>query len=254
MKRKIAVLTARADAVEQKSTLLGIINAAFLRDMDVYVFTNIYNHWVRDDVLNFENVIYGLFRPEDFDGVIITAEAFFDISVIDSAAEKIRKTGIPAAVIGGDIEGFISIPSCDREDIRKIAEHLITVHGYRKIDILTGADDDPVSSIRLSGCLDAFNEHGISPNRIIHGNFWNNSGEELAARYISAELELPEAVICLNDYMAYGLSDSLTQAGIDIPGRISITGFDSTDQRILYYPFLTTYRRSRQDRRYPVGE
>lgn len=56
--------------------------------MDVYVFTNIYNHWVRDDVLNFENVIYGLFRPEDFDGVIITAEAFFDISVIDSAAEK----------------------------------------------------------------------------------------------------------------------------------------------------------------------
>ena len=246
MKRKIAVLTARADAVEQKSTLLGIINAAFLRDMDVYVFTNIYNHWVRDDVLNFENVIYGLFRPEDFDGVIITAEAFFDISVIDSAAEKIRKTGIPAAVIGGDIEGFISIPSCDREDIRKIAEHLITVHGYRKIDILTGADDDPVSSIRLSGCLDAFNEHGISPNRIIHGNFWNNSGEELAARYISAELELPEAVICLNDYMAYGLSDSLTQAGIDIPGRISITGFDSTDQRILYYPFLTTYRRSRQ--------
>lgn len=129
MKRKIAVLTARADAVEQKSTLLGIINAAFSRDMDVYVFTNIYNHWVRDDVLNFENVIYGLFRPEDFDGVIITAEAFFDISVIDSAAEKIRKTGIPAAVIGGDIEGFISIPSCDREDIRKIAEHLITVHG-----------------------------------------------------------------------------------------------------------------------------
>ena len=58
MKRKIAVLTARADAVEQKSTLLGIINAAFSRDMDVYVFTNIYNHWVRDDVLNFENVIY----------------------------------------------------------------------------------------------------------------------------------------------------------------------------------------------------
>lgn len=246
MKRKIAVLTARADAVEQKSTLLGIITAAFSRGADVCVFTNIYNHWVKDDILNFENVIYGLFRPEDFDGVIITAEAFFDISVLDEAVGKIRRSGIPAAVIGGDIDDCISIPSNDREDIRKIAEHLITVHNYKKIDILTGADGDPVSDIRLLGCLDAFNEHGISPNRIIQGNFWSDSGEELAARYVSAELELPEAVICLNDYMAYGLSDALTQAGIDIPGRLSITGFDSTDQRTFYYPFLTTYRRSRQ--------
>ena len=44
------------------------------------VFSNIYNHWIRDEFLNFENVIYDFFDPSGFDGVIVTAEAFLDIS------------------------------------------------------------------------------------------------------------------------------------------------------------------------------
>lgn len=44
------------------------------------MFSNIYNHWIRDEFLNFENVIYDFFSPSGFDGVIVTAEAFLDIS------------------------------------------------------------------------------------------------------------------------------------------------------------------------------
>ena len=50
--------------------------------MDVVVFSNIYNHWIRGEFLNFENVIYDFFDPSGFDGVIVTAEAFLDISRI----------------------------------------------------------------------------------------------------------------------------------------------------------------------------
>ena len=74
MRRRIAVITARADASEQRDILYGIFEAAF----DVVVYSNIYNHWQDDNLLNYENIIYSLIEPDLFDGVIVTAEAFRD--------------------------------------------------------------------------------------------------------------------------------------------------------------------------------
>ena len=58
VKKKIAVITARADDRTQKDIICGIAEAAFAADTDVVVFSNIYNHRIRDEFLNFENVIY----------------------------------------------------------------------------------------------------------------------------------------------------------------------------------------------------
>lgn len=84
----IAVITARADDRTQKDIIYGIAEAAFAADTDVVVFSNIYNHWIRDEFLNFENVIYDFFDPSGFDGVIVTAEAFLDISPPQNLAER----------------------------------------------------------------------------------------------------------------------------------------------------------------------
>lgn len=68
---KIAVITARADDHTQKDIICGIAEAAFAADTDVVVFSNIYNHRIRDEFLNFENIIYDFFDPSGFDGVIV---------------------------------------------------------------------------------------------------------------------------------------------------------------------------------------
>ena len=73
MRRRIAVITAIADASEQRDILYGISEAAFLKGTDVAVYSNIYNHWQDDDLLNYENIIYSLFEPDLFDGVIVTS-------------------------------------------------------------------------------------------------------------------------------------------------------------------------------------
>ena len=59
---KIAVITARADDRTQKDIICGIAEAVFAADTDVVVFSNIYNHWIRDEFLNFENVIYNRYE------------------------------------------------------------------------------------------------------------------------------------------------------------------------------------------------
>lgn len=46
--KKIAVITARADDRTQKDIIYGIAEAAFAADTDVVVFSNIYNHRIRD--------------------------------------------------------------------------------------------------------------------------------------------------------------------------------------------------------------
>ena len=62
-RRKIAVITARADDSEQRTILTGITETAFALDTDVVVFSNIYNHWISDELLNYENHIYDFFQP-----------------------------------------------------------------------------------------------------------------------------------------------------------------------------------------------
>jgi len=49
-------MTARADDAEQKEILSGIAEAAFDANTDIAVYSNIYNHWVVDEQLNFENI------------------------------------------------------------------------------------------------------------------------------------------------------------------------------------------------------
>lgn len=247
-RKKIAVITARADDSEQKSILYGIAEAAFSMQADVAVFSNIYNHWIRDEILNFENHIYDFFQPEQFGGVIVTAEAFMDLSQIEAVLDRIRTSGIPAVMIGGESEGFLSVTPDDAADLGQITEHLLTVHGLRQIDILTGPADSPAAQERVRGCRSAFEKHGIpfDESSIIYGDFWNDSGEALAAQYLNGTRPLPQAVICTNDYMAFGLCDVLSAAGIPIPETLTVTGYDTSDSRLLHHPILTTFRRDRR--------
>lgn len=248
LRKKIAVITARADDGEQKKILSGIAKAAFSVNADVAVFSNIYNHWFTDELLNFENVIYDIFIPQLFDGIIITAEAFYDLSMLKNLFKKIKSAAVPTVIIGGTADGFSTVNSDDEADLEQVTNHLIDVHGLRNIDILTGFKNNPISHQRVAGCKKSFEKHGIlfDEKKVFYGNFWTDSGEEHANRYINGEIPLPEAVICTNDYMAFGLCDALTAFGIKIPDQITVTGYDHTDGRIYYYPILTTYQRNRQ--------
>jgi len=86
------------------------------------VYSNIYNHWQDDNLLNYENIIYSLIEPDLFDGVIVTAEAFRDIKIINDTIDKIRAAKIPAIVIDGELDGFKSVYSDDETDLEKMTE------------------------------------------------------------------------------------------------------------------------------------
>ncbi|MDO5148103.1 MAG: substrate-binding domain-containing protein [Oscillospiraceae bacterium] len=255
MKKKVfGVIAADVSDIEQREILTGIFEEAKKYSVKTVVLSNIYNPVESSDVLNTENRIYEQTGCSDYDGFILVSE-----SIINPELQKLiineleKKPDIPVAVVGTELPGF-SLPwfryinTSDEKDICDITDHLIDVHHFRNIHILTGHDYLEASHRRVDGYRKSLEKHGIGfdESSVFFGNFWMNSGAELAMRYISGELEYPEALICCNDYMAYGFMDAFMENGIDIKEKMAVAGYEYIRERRNHTPVLTTYQRNRK--------
>jgi DNA-binding LacI/PurR family transcriptional regulator len=52
----------------------------------------------------------------------------------------------------------------------------------------------------------------------------------------------PTAILALSDVLAYGAVDALQELGVDVPGQVSVTGFDDLAESAWFRPRLTTVR------------
>ena len=66
------------------------------------------------------------------------------------------------------------------------------------------------------------------------------AGLALAARVRAGEG--PTAVFAGNDQLALGLLHACAEAGVDVPGRLSVVGFDDVQGSAHFHPPLTTVR------------
>ena len=246
-KKLFAVVTARASASEQRSLLEGIISQAFEMDTDVAVISNIYNASEYNDFITHENSIYDRIVSERPDGMIFTDDAFMYGKLRKNVLDKISSAGKPCVSIGSGETGYDTVNSDSVEDIKRITDHLIEVHGFKEIDFLTGPEDSEDSQIRISGYRRSLEEHDIEfdSRRVIYGDFWTGSGERTALDYIEGRRKMPEALVCANDYMAYAFCDMMTAHGVKIPGDITVIGYEYTGDRTDHYPLLATWNRDR---------
>ena len=249
----LGVMAAEANSIEQRQILEGIIGQAQQLGYDTAVFSNVFNPNVLYEELLCENHIYEYILSDDISAVILIAESFVNDALKRRIADLLsQKKRVPIIVVGTyqkifDLPGARFINTNDKNDFVDITSHLIDVHGCTDIDMLTGQDHIEVSHLRADGYRQALRQHNIpvDESKIHFGDFWMISGQELAKKYISGELHMPQAVVCGNDYMAYGMLDEFARNDISVPGQIIVTGYEYIDRRILYTPLLTTYRRSR---------
>lgn len=130
-------------------------------------------------------------------------------------------------------------------------EHLFEL-GHTRISYVT----DPLIThsrvARLSGFRKAMVSHGLEMDLIVildkdHGARDIADAEMVdVGRHAAAEvLKLqprPSAVIAFNDMIALGLMASFRQAGLSVPGDISLVGIDDVWVSQLSYPGLTSVR------------
>jgi LacI family transcriptional regulator, repressor for deo operon, udp, cdd, tsx, nupC, and nupG len=136
--------------------------------------------------------------------------------------------------------GIASVSLDNFNGSKQMAEHLLSL-GHSEFALIIGPRSSPLNHARLDGFHAAFTNvaKGRRSVKTIEGDFGIESGA-IAARKILASQSLPTAIYCLSDEMALGVIHVLHEAGIDVPGQISVAGFDNTTYAAYSVPPLTT--------------
>ncbi|WP_085044164.1 LacI family DNA-binding transcriptional regulator [Ensifer aridi] len=156
---------------------------------------------------------------------------------------------LPVVVALEMIEGS-GLPHVQVDNIaaaRGAVEHLIAL-GHRRIAHISGPVPEPMSVRRREGYRLAMREAGLAiPDGYeLRGDFLLESGEQ-CCRSLFALAEPPTALFVANDEMAYGTVHELRRMGRDVPGDVSVVGFDDLYLSKAFYPALTTVSQPRAE-------
>lgn len=102
--------------------------------------------------------------------------------------------------------------------------------------------------LRLAGYLHALVEAGLEPDPALllpTGDWHRTSGAAAMDRALAVGLEV-DAVLGLNDSVALGALHALQLAGVDVPGRVQVVGFDDTIDGAFATPALTSVSPGRE--------
>lgn len=133
--------------------------------------------------------------------------------------------GVPSVHIDNAAAGFDAIT------------HLIDL-GHGEIGAITGPLISPISRDRLSGALNAAEQHGFRDRLMVRtGDYSAQSGYDQATDLIAAGVT---ALFCFSDEMALGAISAVRDAGLSCPGDVSIVGFDDLPLARFFQPALTT--------------
>ncbi len=102
---------------------------------------------------------------------------------------------------------------------------------------LAGPEGSFAASERERGWREALGAAGVVPEPAVRGDWSAESGYAVADRF-----EHATAVFSANDQMALGLIRGLAERGRDVPGEVSVIGFDDVPDAANYRPPLTTIR------------
>lgn len=245
-KRKlIGVIISEVEGIYQNKLLKGIISECYALDYDVAVFSTLIKDTGLPEYQVGEKNIFNLINFELFDGIIV-AGITLAIKDLPQEVEQmiLKKCRCPILFVDMSSKYFPSVYTNDRKPMEQMTDHLIEVHGYRNILCLAGEKSNISTISRVAGFKDSFLKHGIplDEKKILYdGDFNYTSGEQFARRLVEGELEWPEAVVCISDYMAIGLANELIKHGILVPEEIAITGYDATDEAVICQTMITSY-------------
>jgi LacI family repressor for deo operon, udp, cdd, tsx, nupC, and nupG len=152
-------------------------------------------------------------------------------SSLDPAEQKaLRALGVPLAVVGAPVDGFTRVGVDDRAGAVMAVRHLVLL-GHRDIVMISGEPADPVgratTAARRAGFEAALAEAGIAgrPDPVVPEP-WGVTGGMRAMEQLLASRRLPTAIFAESDEMALGALQVLRRAGLAVPGRVSLIGFD----------------------------
>ncbi len=163
----------------------------------------------------------------------------------------LRQRGVPYVTVDSDpIDGIPAVNVDDEHGAKAIMQHILEA-GHRQITILAirsgklGHYQEYAGTLRhrVDGYLAALGQYGLGIDgrhiRLMECPSTEQGGETGFQSAWKGKYR-PTAIVAMSDIIAIGVMRAARQAGIDVPGDLSIAGFDDIPLASLITPALTT--------------
>jgi DNA-binding LacI/PurR family transcriptional regulator len=167
-----------------------------------------------------------------FDGLVMLGPPTADPPLLAGA--------VPVVVVGWQVDhpAVDVVRTSDAHGMAQAVGHLAEL-GHRRIAHLDGGDT-PISASRREGYADAMRDHGLAGfTWVVAGGQAQIDGVRAARALLDAD-DRPTALVAYNDDTAVAAIGLLALRGLDVPGRLSVVGWDDSEAAALSPVGLTT--------------
>ncbi|MFE9252757.1 LacI family DNA-binding transcriptional regulator [Streptomyces sp. NPDC007088] len=194
-----------------------------------------------------EDELTGMLVERGVAGIIFVSGLHADTSADMSRYERLRARGVPFVLVDGFSPG-VRAPFISPDD--RAAMHLAVTHlaslGHTGIGLALG----PVRFVpvrrKIEGFVDAMRGRFGLDAQDVTGRLVQHSLFTLEGGRVAADALLDRgctAVVCASDMMALGAIRAARARGLDVPGEVSVVGFDDSTLIAFTDPPLTTVRK-----------
>lgn len=229
---QIGLLYTNPSSAYLSAMLLGVLEQARQSDTQVVV--------VECDLGRDAIDAIGKMLKDGVDGVLLAPP----LSDFVPALELLGQHDMPTVTIGTQRieENIPSVGIDDRRAACEMTRHVIA-QGHRRIGFIIGSPEQLASGLRLEGFRQAMAEAKleVAEELVVQGQFSYRSGLA-AAEELLALSPRPTAIFASNDDMAAATVATAHRHRIDVPGDLSVCGFDDTLLATTIWPEITTIR------------
>jgi len=196
-------------------------------------------------------------RDPELETIEILALLDRQVDGVVYASMYTREVELPKVLLGRRVvllnclaEGAGDVPAVIPDEINagRTAANLLIHAGHRDAIYVIGGTAKSKAQPkgifagreRVTGIVETMRTAGAKPAAIINCELWEPEHGYAAVTKLLKDGHRPEALICCNDRLAMGAYEAIAEAGLHIPGDVSVVAFDDQDLASWLRPKLST--------------
>jgi DNA-binding LacI/PurR family transcriptional regulator len=230
----------------QQTHTIGLVMANLTSPFYPYVLDKFLT---RLQAMGKQTLLFTVAEGGDIDDVLpLVLQQRVDALVITSAtlssamSARCIEMGMPVILFNRHVPGSeASSVSCDNVAGGRAVADLLLDTGHTRLAYIAGMQNTSTNTDREAGFRARLAERGYTGLIHAQGDYTYDNGYTLGRDLLERDTP-PDAVFAASDLVAIGCLDAARDLGVDVPGEVSVVGFDDIPMAAWSAYHLTTVR------------